>query len=107
MDVLPETTVAEAMSTLLPSLGQDMQSNLNIEATKEAYTTMVREAQVQQYKIVVVELINHLNASGINTVAIEGSTSAFLEKIRLMQTTAHRAWEIGRASCRERVCYPV
>jgi hypothetical protein len=100
MDVLPETTVAEAMSTLLPSLGQDMQSNLNIEATKEAYTTMVREAQVQQYKIVVVELINHLNASGINTVAIEGSTSAFLEKIRLMQTTAHRAWaaEDGKPS---------
>jgi len=63
-----------------------------VAVTKKAFTIKVQEAQVLQYRAALQELTNHLQAHGYNTTAMKGSTSSFLEKVRLMQTSAHRQW---------------
>jgi len=100
MDVSPEITASDVVTNILSSLDDAKKAQLDVVATKNAYTTMVQEAQVLQYKLALQELTYHLKRSGINTVAIEGSTSAFLEKVRLMQSIAHRTWATKHSSQR-------
>jgi hypothetical protein len=106
MDVLPEETATKAFESMVSSLDPDTKAKVDYTVTKSALTTMVREAQVTQYKAALQELTQYLGA--YNASIIEGSTSSFLEKVRFMQATVLRDWAANdrgsRNSSHKTVC---
>ena len=92
MDVHPEELAKAALANMAALLQSKERTHLNVDASKKAFATMMQEAQLYHYKVAVRKLMLHLDASGINTKGIEGSTSSFLNKLRLMQSLAHNAW---------------
>lgn len=103
MDVSPEQIAAEAVATLEASLDPEAKANLDVNVSTAAFATMVQEAQVYHYKVALRQLMRHLDGTpGVNTASIEGSTSSFLGKVRLMQAVAHRAWADNNRESRSR-----
>jgi hypothetical protein len=105
MDVSPEQIATEAVAILKSSLDLDAKASLDVEVSKTAFVTMFQEAQVYHYKLALRQLMRHLDASpGVSTASIEGSTSSFLGKVRLMQAVAHKAWGMNTESGSRTVC---
>jgi predicted O-methyltransferase YrrM len=107
MDVSPEKTVSNAIDEVLSRLDHGTKAKMDITVTKAMLTTMVREAHVLQYKSALHELTEHLKERGVDTAAMEGSTSMFLEKVRFMQATALREFtadDHGKSSSEKTVC---
>ena len=92
MDVHTNELANEFYATLAPLLQPKAKTDLNIDVSKKAIATMMQETQLYHYKVAVRQLMIHLDESGINCKGIEGSTSLFLNKLRLMQGLAHDAW---------------